>query len=169
MSRSSVPPMFRDVNPVYVIDTSAWSDMHERADFDVVWRIIVGLIEQGRIVVPGRVFEELENEPILEKLLPFEKALKAGDEKSDNPEYLLDVGKITHQFPSMCKARSRKTPADPYVVALALREQYVVVTNETIEHRPNRKIPGACKKLNIKHRTLDEFVADNSAGSAAAG
>lgn len=168
MSRSSVPPLFRAGNPVYVIDTSAWSNMQDRPDFENVWRIVVTLIEQGRIVAPAPVFDELENEAIVKRMLLYEKALRAGDEKSDNPEYLLHVGRITHKFPSMCKARSKKTPADPYVIALAEREGYVVVCDESTK-RPNRKIPGVCRNLEIPWKTLDEFIADNSTSAAVAG
>ena len=74
-------------------------------------------------------------------------------------EYLACVGRITHDHPGMSRARSEKTPADPYVVALAMVEGYVVVAEETRNRRPSRKIPGVCDKLKIKCVTLDELVA----------
>jgi hypothetical protein len=47
---------------------------------------------------------------------------------------------------------------DPYIVALAETEYYVVVTDETSTKRPNRKIPGVCLERGIRCITLDQFV-----------
>jgi Domain of unknown function (DUF4411) len=165
MKRRGGAPLFRETDPVYLIDTSAWSNMYDRPDFETIWRIVLTLIEKGRVVVCAPVFDELENEPIVKRLRLYEKALRVGDEKSDNPDYLLHVGKITHAYPSMSKARSKKSPADPYVIALAERESYVVVADES-KRRPNRKIPGVCEKRGIPCKTLDEFIADNSTNAA---
>jgi hypothetical protein len=68
----------------------------------------------------------------------------------------------------MSKARGRKNPADPYIIALAEMEKYVVVADESLV-RPNRKIPGVCKQRGIRCLSLDEFVkvqqlADGSKG-----
>ncbi len=119
----------------------------------------------GRSVVCASVFSELANEPITKWLMPHEKALRAGDEKSDNPDFLLHVGEITHKHPSMSRATSKKNPADPYLIALAEREGYVIVANESTK-RPSRKIPGVCQQRGIKCRTLDQFIADNSPHAA---
>jgi hypothetical protein len=61
----------------------------------------------------------------------------------------------------MSKATSAKTPADPYVVALAERENYVVVADESMV-RKNRKIPGVCAQRKIRCISLEQFVAVNS-------
>jgi hypothetical protein len=154
--------LFRSTEPdVYLIDTSAWLNIDLRADAEEVWLFIVDLIEQGRIVACAEVLGELEeNEIYLLRLEPYAAALKAGDRKSDDIEYLIHVGKITHAHPGMSRATAQKTPADPYVVALAELEGYVVVADETCRKRPNRKIPGVCKQRQIRCKTLDEFVKD---------
>ncbi len=157
--------LFSDIDPVYLMDTSALSDLEKRPDFELVWKIIEALVAQGRIVVCASVFSELANEPITKWLMPHEKALRAGDEKSDNPDFLLHVGEITHKHPSMSRATSKKNPADPYLIALAEREGYVIVANESTK-RPSRKIPGVCQQRGIKCRTLDQFIADNSPHAA---
>jgi Domain of unknown function (DUF4411) len=105
------------------------------------------------------VLAELRDNPIYQtRLKPYEQALQAGDRDSDDPEYLMYVGKITRAYPGMCKARGPKTPADPYVIALAELEGYVVVAEETMTRRPNRKIPGVCKQRGLKCLTLQEFI-----------
>lgn len=87
----------------------------------------------------------------------MEQALLKGDASGGDIEYLQCVGKITHDFPSMSKATGTKTPADPYVVALAQMEEYTVVADES-KRRKNRKIPGVCEQLGIDCLTLKEFI-----------
>jgi hypothetical protein len=95
------------------------------------------MIERGRIVACAQVIDEMRDNPIwATRLQRYEAALRAGDEKSDDPEYLQHVGKITHAYPSMSKATGRRTPADPHVIALAEREHYVVVADESLKTKP---------------------------------
>lgn len=146
---------------VYLIDTSAWLDIDFRPDSDDVWRLVVNLIKQGRIVACAQVLGELHENPIyISRLKPYEEALQAGDRKSDDPDYLLHVGRITHDHPAMCKATGPKTPADSYVVALAELEGYVVVADESSTRRPNRKIPGVCQQRGIRCITLAQFIEE---------
>ena len=157
-------PLWRSVSPkVYVVDTSSWLNIELRADSEDVWRRIVDLIEAGRIVAPAQVLAELRRNPMYdERIRPYEAALQAGDIGSDDPEYidyLMYVGQITHNYPSMAKATGEKTPADPYVIALAEREGYVVVADESTK-RPSRKIPGVCKDRKTPCITLDQFLEE---------
>jgi len=158
-------PLFQPTEPdVYVIDTSAWSNIDLRNDAESVWALIVTLIGQGRIIACSQVLQELRsNSFYLFRIHPYEDALLAGDRKNDDLEYLAHVGRITQTYPAMCGARGPKTKADPYVVALAELDNYVVVADETCTHRPNRKIPGVCKQRKIRVLTLAEFVVAASA------
>jgi len=126
--------------------------------------MIVELIEQGRIVACAQVIDELREGAIyMTRIKPFERALRAGDRNSDDIAYLQHVGKVTYDHPGMCRAAGWKTRADPYVVALAELEDYVVVTDETSMKRPNRKIPGVCQKRGIRCITLAQLIAAVSA------
>ena len=74
-------------------------------------------------------------------------------------EYLLAVGQVQHAFPAMGGATSGKNKADPYVVALGkfmldAGTRCVVVANETIRSRPNRKIPTACAHFGLECHDL---------------
>jgi hypothetical protein len=153
-------PLFRSIEPdIYLIDTSAWLNIDPRPDAEDVWRLVVTLIEQGRIVVCAQVLGELRDNPIyVPRLKPYERALQAGDHNGDDVAYLQHVGKITHDHPAMSKATGSKTPADPYVVALAELEGYVVVADESTK-RPNRKIPGVCQQRGIRCITLAQFIS----------
>jgi hypothetical protein len=150
------PTLFQTPD-VYVIDTSAWSNIEFRPDSDDIWHLIKDLTEQGRIVACASVIDELrEGDVYKAHIKPLERALKAGDR--NDVEYLQLVGKITYEHPGMSRAAGWKTRADPYIVALAELENYVVVCDETTEHRPNRKIPGVCASRGIRCMTLNEFA-----------
>lgn len=160
MRRRRSAPLFRSTEPaIYLIDTSAWITIDGRRDAGDVWRLVIVLIEQGRIVVCAQVLSELRDNPMYEpRLKPYERALQAGDRNSDDPDYLRFVGRITHDHPGMSKARGWKTPADSYVIALAELEGYVIVADENMRH-PNRKIPGVCRQRGIRCLTSAEFIA----------
>lgn len=153
-------PLFKSIEPdVYLVDTSAWLNIDLRSDADNVWNLINGLIRQGRIVACAQVLNELRENPMyLSRFHPYESALQAGDRNADDLAYLMHVGKVTHDHPGMACARGKKTKADPYIIALAELEKYIVVSDETCAKTQSRKIPGVCKQRGIKCLTLDEFV-----------
>jgi hypothetical protein len=166
MKRRRSLPLFKSVEPdVYEIDTSSWLKIDTCPDKGEVWALIIATIEQGRIVACAQVLAEMRESPMyLLRLKQYEEALQAGDRNSDDPAYLQHVGKITYDHPGMCRATGFRTHADPYVVALAELEKYVVVADETCTKRPNRKIPGVCQQRGIRCITLDEFVTAIKSG-----
>lgn len=114
MKRRQSLPLFRSIEPdAYLLDTSAWLNIDSRKDSEGVWRLVVTLIEQGRIFACAQVLAELRDDPIYaSRLKPYERALQAGDRNSDDVAYLQHVGKITHDHPAMSKATGSKTPAE---------------------------------------------------------
>ena len=159
MKRRRPLPLFQSIEPdIYVVDTSAWFNIDVRPDAEDVWLLITALIEQGRIVACAPVIAELRDAPMyILRLKRYEHAIQAGDRNSDDIAYLQHVGKITHDHPAMSKARGPKTVADPYVIALAELNGYVVVADESMK-RSNRKIPGVCQQRGIRCITLAQFV-----------
>jgi hypothetical protein len=124
-----------------------------------LWVTIIDLIGHRRLFTCSQVMTELKPDPIYQKVKRYERALLAHNGKLSDPEFRAAVGRITHDYAGMCKARGEKTPADPYVIALAQLEDYVVVADEGTVKRQTRKIPGACRKLGICCKTLDEFFS----------
>lgn len=158
MKRRADPTLFDGPDSeVYLIDSSAWFNIDVRGDHEQVWQMIYRLIAEKRIVICAAILDEIRNSSVYERIKLHEAALKDGDLASTDLEYLQLIGKITHEHPTMSRARSRKFAADPYVVALAKLQGYTVVADES-NTRANRKIPGACRKLNVRCLTLDEFV-----------
>jgi Domain of unknown function (DUF4411) len=158
--RPPASPLFKDIEPsVYLVDTSAWSDIDNRSDAEDVWKLIGDLIRQRRVVACPEILNEMrDQEYYLLRISPYEDELRAGGR--NDTEFLMHVGRITLEHQAMAGARSIKDKADPYVVALAELESYVVVANETCHKRPNRKIPGVCKLRGILCRSLDEFLSE---------
>jgi len=151
--------LFKSQEPKeYLFDTSAWASIKHKPNADEILAAIFKLIEQGRLFTCARVLGELRPDPIYSKVNKHRRALLAQDGRLSDVEFLQTVGKITHDHPNLCKARSHKEPADPYVLAVALLEEYIVVADESGK-RKSRKIPGVCEKLGISCMTLDEFVA----------
>ena len=142
---------------LYLVDASAWFDVDKRNDAEDVWRLIERLIRDGRLFAPSQVIEEIFRDGGLKQRLgPYEGKLTENDR--DDIEYFRKLGEITRQFPAMCHATGTRERADGYVVALAELDGYTVVADETANKRPNRKIPGVCKQLQIRCLTLEEFV-----------
>ncbi len=159
MSRRHHLPLLRSQEPdEYLMETSAWLNIDSRPDREDAWVAIISLVNQGRLFSCRQVLSELRDNPLyLGKLKEYENALLAGDR--DDIDYLMHVGIVTHDHPAMSKARGRKTPADPYVVALAELENYIVVADETCKNRPSRKIPGVCQQRGIRCLTLSNFLS----------
>jgi hypothetical protein len=160
MKRPRPLPLFEGTEPdVFLFDTSAWLGIESLPNREDIWSCVRDLVKINRLFTCQAVINELRQDAIYEtRIKPAEKALLSGD-RSNDPQYLLRVGKITHDFPAMSKARGSKTPADPYIIALAKEEGYVVVADETTNKRKSRKIPGVCEQLKIRCVTLRQFVA----------
>jgi Domain of unknown function (DUF4411) len=172
MRQDSSPTLFDTDKPkllIYLVDTSAWFNIELRDDREHVWGIVYRLIGEQRIKVCPEVFGEIKGDPVYEKLRLREATLKIGLRTANDLEYLALIGEITHKYPRLCKARSRKRVADPYVIAQAELNGYVVVADESTK-QPSRKIPGVCQKRHppVPCIDLDQFVADNSSSAAAA-
>ncbi len=81
-------------------------------------------------------------------------------------EYLLRVGAVAHQHPTMAGTRTRRNRADPYVVAMGsyLNQVsnpmtiHVVVSEESAAIRPARKISTACKAFGVRHCSLRDAL-----------
>ena len=149
---------------VYVLDASSWITIEGHPARDqILWRL-TQLIEADRIKSPPEVWDELKKCDWVLAWIGDQRS-RIVINKNQNAEYLLDfVGPVTHQFSAMAGARGDKDKADPYVVALAAHSQrtsnleWIVIADESLESRPNRKIPTACAAYGVTPRTLMEML-----------
>lgn len=163
MKHRKVAPLLADVEPAtYVMDSCAYFDIRDLGDQEMAWGIVLGLIAAGRMAAPNEQIEqELKlDEGVWDRLGPVESSLRAN--RTDET-FLLRAGKIAAAFPAMCGLRSKRTRADPFIVALAYLESWTVVTNENANRRPSKKIPFACGKLGIKCIRLCDLLTIEAA------
>jgi len=148
--------------PIYVFDASAWLDCDGRAGDNRIPTILDRLFAEGRICHPKEVVGELERPGAVSDwvkarrtALNFPRGLPS--------EYAQNVGLVQWRYPAMGKVLGIKRRADPFVVAVALtyncdEQPWIVVAGETLNHRPRRKIAGACDELGILCITIDQFI-----------
>ncbi|MFT3722658.1 MAG: DUF4411 family protein [Hyphomonadaceae bacterium] len=140
--------------PTYVVDTSSWLAIDAHPDANRILDKLTTLLEQGRICAPPEVLQELKR---LSNSVAWVQSHKSDLEKSlrTKLEFFQLVGQVQHAFPAMTGARGRDEKADAYVVATgayltANVGQTIVVADETLRRRKNRKIPTACEKFGVE-------------------
>lgn len=147
---------------VYVLDTSVWLAMDSHPDSNLIPSVLDMLLAENRIKSPKQVFSELKRVSAYSDWAKNNRR-KIGYPNRMNADYMANVGLVQHTFPGMGKALGSRERAEPWVVAAALTENsngnnYCVVAAETLNNRPNRKIPGVCASLGIDCITLTELL-----------
>lgn len=128
--------------------------MEEHPDRNRILNALGSLLEKGQIKVPSEVVQELKVVGAVEGWVKLHRQ-DIEENRNGDTDYLLKVGEVAHRFPAMAGTRLSKNKADPYVVAMAAcgsanPGKWVVVSNETLQKRANRKIPTACKAFNVE-------------------
>jgi hypothetical protein len=137
---------------VYCIDSSSifeLKDYYKPERFQVVWRDIETLIEEGRLVSPMEVYYEIKDPELAE----WKKSKKGQLFIEIDEEQAEIVKEIQDKFPDLVNPDKPETDADPFVVGLAVslkkrREKsflpivIIVITEE--KRRANRQIPDVC-------------------------
>ena len=153
-------------NSVFVIDSSSWFQIEGHPAHNQILSVLVALIEADRIKVPKEVLDEIElDDELFSWLKPYKQRLVENN-RSD-PVYFRLVGQITSDFPAMVGILSTRNRADPWVIATAAHKnglpfERVVVCDESVRRRANRKIPTACAAYGIKCITLLQMLEAES-------
>jgi len=148
--------LFRDEQPArYLVDTSAWLKLNDEDDTTTAWTVVVALIDADRLYSPRRVVDEVismrtQIEPYVPKLVRCDR---------NDEVYLLKVGEIAYGYRRMSKPLGTRTKADPFLVALAILDDYTVVAEESMRNRPVGKIPGVCQREKVRCLTLRKLLA----------
>jgi predicted nucleic acid-binding protein len=144
-----------------VLDTSALIELkikYPRVTFTTLWENIEKLIEQGRIIAPRAVFNELSQyEDKNDVLFKWAKRHKKMFKDRDAVQ-LQEVHKILSAYPGLVDIDKPTEDADPFIIALAKTEGCSVITQES-QVKTNR-IPYVCKKYKIKCISLVEFFTE---------
>lgn len=149
-----------DSKTIYVLDTTSWLTIEGHPAQNQILNTLGRLILEGRIKGPRQVLEEMKKCATVLEWLNQHKDIVF--DAKNTPDYLLLAGRVTHQFPAMAGARTKKNRADPWVVALAIDLAHsppaTVVVEETTAKRKNRKIPTACKHFDVPCMSLIEML-----------
>jgi hypothetical protein len=146
---------------VLVFDTSAylngWRDHLPPATFPSVWTLIADAMEDGRIVGPREVYNELRRKDDDVSAWAHARASQFTD---PTPEVQREAGIILALLPNP----GIRDGADPFVVAEAKVRGFTVVTYEgrTFSGVPTRNwarsMPGICAHQSVQCCTLPEAL-----------
>jgi hypothetical protein len=141
----------------YSIDTSAlmeaWVRHYPPDVFPTLWQQIEKLVEAGRLLAIDEVLREVERKS--DDLHDWAKQ-HAGMFISTDEAIMQRAGAVVNQFPSLAEAQSQRGKADPFVIALALERNLIVVTAE--RSKPTKpRIPDVCRQLQVPCISLIEL------------
>lgn len=144
---------------IYCIDTSALiAGFHRIYPYQVflgLWEKIGNLADQGRLIAPEEVYQELAFQ---------EDALFAWAKHRRNmfvaPDYrqLAFLTEIARDFPRLSQSKVSANTADPFVIALAKVKNCVVVSDERGGSDQHPKIPFICKHYDVAHISFLDIV-----------
>jgi hypothetical protein len=160
--------MAESAEEIYVIDSSSWIAIEQHPASNRILYYLSDLVDRGLIRCPVEVWNELKRCPFVKGWIKQRKK-QIVHSLRNNGEFHRLVGEVAIRFPSMAGVRSARSlnNADPYVVAYAAYRNRtenptvcIVVCDETLAMRPNRKIPTACHKFGVKPVSLLEMLAN---------
>jgi len=137
---------------IYCFDTSsliaAWQERYPIENFPKFWDRMNGLVEDGRLISPIEVFNEIKKRS--DDLHDWLRRRKDGMFRELDDEVQIEVANVLQRFPRLVGDKKLRTSADPFVIALARITGHQLVTEEKPTgslSRPN--IPDVCAQLSI--------------------
>ncbi len=155
----------------YCFDTSAFMDSfirwHPPDVFPCVWERIEQAIQNGVIISPRSVFDEMTYKASKLANWVNDPHKYHAFLENDNPTQEL-ISKILEIFPDLIDSGRIKQQADPDVIALAFIRRIPVVTGEKPQRkdRPSdpiknpHKIPDVCKHYRVKWMNIVDFMRE---------
>jgi hypothetical protein len=148
---------------IYVIDASSWISIDGNPDANRILAHIDILVQRGVVKCPPQCLKEVRS-AYISGWIKIRRKQIAHNVRS-KLEFLKILGEVTFKFSGMAGARGVRNKADPYLIAYAAFQNAnenpttcMVVCDESAIHRPNRKIPTACKSYKIEPITLMEML-----------
>jgi len=148
---------------VYVIDASSWISVDGHPDANRILAHIDILVQRGVVKCPPQCLKEVRS-PYAAGWIKIRRKQIIHNLRT-KLDFLKMLGDVTFKFSAMSGARGVRNKADPYLVAYAAYRNStenpttcIVVCDESAIHRPNRKIPTACKAYGVESITLAEML-----------
>jgi hypothetical protein len=135
----------------YCIDTSAliaaWSERYPIKRIPPFWNRLDDLVKDGRLVAPVDVRREIQKKA--DGLHAWVSERKSMFVELEEPIQLRAKDLLRH-FPWLLKNVPGKSPADPFVVALAQERGLTVITEEGRGGVKKPQIPFVCEARGVK-------------------
>jgi len=136
----------------YCIDTSSlvtgWNDRYPPEVFPRLWENFENLISIEKLIAPVEVYYELDKQ---------DDSIKSWVDRNSTMFQPLDeevqeiATNILASHPTLIDADRPTYQADPFIIALAIIRNCVIVTQEIWTNSPKRtKIPNVCKDYGIE-------------------
>ena len=149
---------------MYSIDSSslleAWTRRYPPDIFPAFWEKIEELIQDDILLISQEVYYELEkkDDDIFAWLKDRKEKLVITDE--DIQEKVAGI-LTTHR--KIIDTRNNRSGADPFVIAVAIRNKATVVTEETPSGNEKKpKIPDVCMSCGVEYINMLNFIRKQS-------
>jgi hypothetical protein len=144
---------------IYVIDTCSFTELRRRYPQDVVpgaWKVLLQFAESGILISSNEVWLELEaqEDQVTDWAREHRKIFI-----SLNPDIQIKATEILASYPNLLDIKKQKSSADPFLIATAIVEGGIVVTQETPNGFGSKyvKIPNVCQELKVPYIDLLEL------------
>ncbi len=155
--------LFNQNQIIYSLDASsliaAYRSLYPMDNFRALWQEFEKLIRSDRLKMSEFAFEETMRDKVLDEWC-CEKSLKSYFELKIDDSDQKTVRSILSKYPEMLNIKKGTSGADPWVIALAMRFQNVVVVTEEklTGNLQYPRIPDVCKASNIECVTVSGIV-----------
>ena len=144
----------------FSLDTSsliwAWRFAYPRGNFPTLWQRFEALIRHGQMRASSMVLAELER--IEDELLEWARTQDGLFVELDRPQQE-SVRGVLADFPGLAPAGEDRINADPFVIALAIRDGSTVLSQERLSGNPNTpKIPNVCAARGVECVNFVQFI-----------
>jgi hypothetical protein len=145
----------------FSLDTSsliwAWRFAYPRVNFPTLWQRFEALIREGHIRASSMVLVELGR--IEDELLEWARTQEALFIELDRVQQE-SVRTVVAEFPGLVPAGEDRINADPFVIALAMRDGSTVISQERQSGNPARPhIPNVCAARGVECMNFVQFIA----------
>jgi hypothetical protein len=144
----------------YVFDTSAfiqaWVRSYPPDSFPQLWEKIDGLVDAGQLIAPEEVLEELRVQD--DDLHAWVKARRERIIRTTSRAIMLEARAVLLDHPKLTKGGTGRSPADPFVIALAALSSCPLVTQELGGSPSKPRIPYVCGTRGIGCMTVLEVI-----------
>lgn len=144
---------------IYVIDTCSFTELRRKYPQDVVpgaWKVLSQFAECGILISSNEVWLELETQE--DQVTDWAREHR-GVFIPLTPDIQTKASEILAVYPNLLDTKKKKSSADPFVIATAIVEEGVVVTQETPNGFGSKfvKIPNVCQELKVPYIDLLEL------------